>query len=72
MVAHLKELSATIARAPEALVEDPMAGYLEELAQLRDTLDARYHGIKGGHVKPDDVDEAFHRIRTKSEDRRRA
>ncbi|HEY1471449.1 MAG TPA: hypothetical protein VGF61_20590 [Candidatus Acidoferrum sp.] len=69
---RLKELSATTGRAPDDLVEDAMAGYLVELAQIRTTLDRRYDEIKSGRVKPIDGDEAFNRIRTKSEDRRRS
>ncbi len=80
MVVHLKpetesrlrELSATTGRATEDLVEDAMAGYLAELAQIRDTLDERYDDIKSGRVKPIDGEEAFNRIRTKSDSRRRS
>jgi len=80
MVVHLKpetesrlqELSATTGRAPDDLVEDAMAGYLAELSQVRSTLDSRYDDIKSGKVKPIDGEEAFRRIRAKSEDRRRS
>jgi predicted transcriptional regulator len=80
MVVHLKpetesrlrELSATTGRAPEDLVEDAMAGYLAELAKIRDTLGERYDDIKSGRVKPIDGEEAFNRIRTKSDYRRRS
>ena len=69
---RLRELSATTGRAPDELVEDAMAGYLEELAQLRDTLDRRYDEVKSGRVKPLDGEEAFNRLRNKSKDRRRS
>ena len=68
---RLKELSATTGRAPEDLVEDAMAGYLAELAEIRNTLDDRYDEIKDGRVTPIDGEEAFKRIRTRSEHRRR-
>ena len=68
---RLKELSATTGRAPDDLVEDAMAGYLAELARTRKMLDERYNEIKSGQVKPIDGQEAFDRIRTKSEERRR-
>jgi predicted DNA-binding protein len=68
---RLKELSATTGRPPDELVEDAMAGYLAELAQTRKMLDGRYDQIKSGHVEPIDGEEAFNRIRTKSEERRR-
>jgi predicted DNA-binding protein len=67
---RLKELSATTGRAPDELVEDAMAGYLAELAQIRGTLDGRYDEIKSGRVKPIDGEEAFNRIRSKSDRRR--
>jgi predicted transcriptional regulator len=68
---RLQELAATTGRAADELVEDAMAGYLAELAQLRGTLDRRYDEIKGGRVKPLDGEEAFDHLRNKSEDRRR-
>jgi predicted DNA-binding protein len=80
MVVHLKpetesrlqELSATTGRAPEELVEDAMAGYFAELSQVREALDSRYDEIKSGKVKPIDGEEAFRRLRAKSEERRRS
>jgi len=69
---RLKELSATTGRAPEELVEEAMAGYLAELAEIRSTLDDRYDEINDGRVKPIDGEEAFKRIRTRSEHRRRS
>jgi len=69
---RLQELAATTGRPPDELVEDAMAGYLAELGQLRSTLDGRYDDIKSGRVKPIDGDQAFNRLRKKSEDRRRS
>jgi predicted transcriptional regulator len=79
MVVHLKsetesrlqELAATTGRAPEELIEDAMAGYLIELAQVRGILNDRYDEIKSGRVKPIDGDDAFARLKSKSDDRRR-
>ena len=73
MVVHLKpetesrlqELAATTGRAPEELVEDALAGYLAELAQVRSALDERYDDIRGGRVQPVDGEEAFKRLRQK-------
>lgn len=78
MVVHLKaetesrlqELAASSGRAPDELVEDAMAGYLAELAQLRTTLDGRYDEIKSGRVKPIDGEAAFKSLRSRSKDRR--
>lgn len=80
MVVHLKpetesrlrELAATTGRAPDELIEDAMAGYLAELAETRKRLDGRYDEIKNGSVKPIDGEDAFNRIRSKSEERRRS
>jgi predicted transcriptional regulator len=80
MVVHLKpetesrlqELAATTGRAPDELVEDAMTGYLAELTQVRNMLDGRYDDIKSGRVHPVDGDEAFGRLREKSQDRRRS
>ena len=78
MVVHLKpetesrlqELAASTGRAPDELVEDAMAGYLAELAQLRATLDDRYDEIKSGRVKPIDGEAAFDTLRSKRKNRR--
>ena len=49
-----------------------MAGYLAELAQVREMRDSRYDDWKSGRVKPIEGEEAFKRIRGKSEKRRRS
>jgi predicted transcriptional regulator len=67
---RLQELAAKTGRAPDDLVEDAMAGYLQELAQVRDMLDARYDDLKSGRVKAVDGEEAFANLRRKSEERR--
>ena len=67
---RLQELSAKTGRAPDDLVEDAMAGYLQELAQVRETLDNRYDDLKSSRVKPLDGEEAFSRLRRKSEGER--
>lgn len=68
--AKLNQLSAETGRAKEELVQDAMAGYLNELSQVRDTLDSRYHDTKSGRVKPIDGEEAFSRLRQKKTDQR--
>ncbi len=67
---RLQELAAQTGRAPEELVEDAMAGYLQELAQTRGMLDGRYDDIKSGRVKLIDGEKAFAKLRRKSEERR--
>jgi predicted transcriptional regulator len=58
----LKDLATTSGRAPDDIVEDALAGYLEEVASVRETLDSR--------MKPIDGEEAFRTLREKSERRR--
>jgi predicted DNA-binding protein len=70
MAKKLTDLAATTGRGADELVQDALAGYLEELALLRDTLDTRYDDLKGGGVQPIDGEEAFTRLREKSEHRR--
>lgn len=61
----LNDLATSSGRAPEEIVEDALAGYLEEAA-ARKTLDSRYDDLKRGRVKPIDGEEAFRRLREKS------
>ena len=66
----LNELAATSGRAPEDTLEDALAGYLEEAASVRKTLDSRHDDLESGRVKPIDGEEAFRKLREKSERRR--
>jgi predicted transcriptional regulator len=66
----LNDLAATSGRAPDDIVEDALAGYLEEVTSARKTLDSRYDDLKSGRVKPIDGEEVFRRLREKSERRR--
>jgi len=67
---RLQELAQTTGRAPNDLIEDAMAGYLQELAQAREMLDCRYDDLKSGRVKAVDGEAAFAKLRRKSEKRR--
>lgn len=69
---RIQELAAKTGRAADDLVEDAMAGYLHELAQTRDMLDARYDDLKSGHAKTMDGEKAFATLRRKTEERRRS
>ena len=66
----LNELATISGRAPEEIVEDALAGYLEETAAVRQTLDSRYDDLKSGRVKPIGGEEALRRLREKSARRR--
>jgi predicted DNA-binding protein len=67
---RIQELAARTGRAADELVEDAMAGYLEELSQTREMLDSRYDDLKSGRIKPVDGEEAFAALRRKSQERR--
>jgi predicted transcriptional regulator len=67
---RLQELAARSGRAPDELVEDAMAGYLQEVAQTREMLDSRFDDLKSGRVKPVDGEKVFSDLRRKSEQRR--
>src|SRR5262245_48749232 len=54
-------------RAADEFVQDALAGYLEELAQVRSMLDRRYDDIKSGRVKPIDGEAFFERLRQREE-----
>lgn len=64
---RLQELAQKSGRAPDDLIEDAMAGYLEELAQLRTSLDNRYDDLKSGRGETLDGESAFQDLRRKSE-----
>jgi predicted transcriptional regulator len=49
---RLQELATKTGRAPGELIEDAMAGYLQELGEVRGMLDSRYDDLKSGRVKP--------------------
>ena len=59
-------------RSADELVEDAMAGYFDELAQVRETLDRRYDEIKSGSVKLILGDEARARLMDRIHSRRKA
>jgi predicted transcriptional regulator len=67
---RLQELATKSGRAPNDLIEDAMAGYLQDLAQTHEMLDSRYDDLKTGRVKPVDGEEAFANLRRKSKERR--
>ena len=63
---QLSSLAASSGRTPNEIVEDALAGYLEEVAAVRQTLDSRYDDLESGRVKPIDGEEVFRRLREKS------
>jgi predicted transcriptional regulator len=67
---RLQELATKSGRPTSELIEDAMASYLLEVAEVRAMLDGRYEDLKSGGVKPLDGEEAFTRLRQKSKERR--
>ena len=65
---RLNDLATTSGRAPADLVEDALAGYLMELASVRETLDRRYDDLKSGRVKPVDGEEFFEGLRQREDE----
>ena len=59
---RLVELPATSGLAPDELVEDAMAGYLAELAEVRDTLANRYDERASERAKPIDGEAFFENL----------
>jgi len=69
--ARLAQLALKTGRTADDLVEDALAGYLAELAELREKLDGRYDEIKSGRVKPIDGEAFFDDLGRREEDERR-
>ena len=68
----LKDLSAQSGRGTDDLVEDAMAGYVDELLQAGEVLNSRYDDLKSGRVKPIPGDEVEAYFREKSAAARRS
>lgn len=66
----LNALAAESGRRTDELLQDALAAYFDELAQTRDMLDSRYDELKSGKVNPIDGEEAFARLKAKTEAQR--
>ena len=55
----LNDLAAQSGRPADKLVQDAVAGFVDDLAGTREMLDTRYDDIKSGRVKLIPVDEVF-------------
>lgn len=65
---RLNELASRSGRATDELVEDTLAGYLEEVVAVREMLDSRYDDIKSGRVEPVDGEAFFEELRRRESD----
>ncbi len=70
MQAKLDQLATETGRPKDEFVRDAMAGYFDELAQVRDMLNSRYDDIKSGKAKLIPGEEVKARLREKSAARR--
>ncbi|HLY66735.1 MAG TPA: hypothetical protein VKU60_14465 [Chloroflexota bacterium] len=68
--AKLDEWTAQTGRQADELVEEAMAGYFDELSDLRAMLGSRYDDLKSGRVQAIDAAQAVTRLREKSQARR--
>lgn len=65
--AKLNALATETGRAADEFVQDALAGYFEELAEVRGMLDSRYDDIKSGQVKPIDGEAFFESLRQRED-----
>ena len=66
----LHELAAQSGRGTDELLPDALAAYFDELVQTRDMLNSRYDELRSGRVEPIDGEEAFARLKAKTEAQR--
>jgi len=59
----LADIASQAGRPADDLVQDVVAGYVEELAEVRVMLDSRYDDLKSGRVKPIDGETFFEQLR---------
>ena len=65
---RLAELAAKSGRATDDLMEDAMAGYLQELTEAREMLGSRYDDIKSGRVSAIDGEAFFANLRKREDE----
>jgi predicted transcriptional regulator len=68
----LKDLAVQSGRGTDDLVEDALAGYVDELLKVRQMLNNRYDDLKAGRVRPIPGDEVEAYFRQKSAAARRS
>jgi hypothetical protein len=66
----LIDVTTKTGRQIDDLVQEAVAGFVDELTAVRHMLDTRYDDVKSGRVEPVDGEEAFTRLRDKSQSRR--
>lgn len=64
----LNYLAASSGRTADELVQDAVAGLVDELAETREMLDRRYDDLKSGRVKPIDGEPFFESLRQREDE----
>ena len=64
----LNDLAALSGRPADELVQDAVAGLVDELAGTREMLDRRYDDLKSGRVKPIDGEAFFESLRQREDE----
>jgi predicted DNA-binding protein len=72
LLAKVEQWSVETGRPAGELVEDAIAGYFNEVEELRTMLDSRYDEIVSGAVQPLDGVEACRLIRERAKARRKS
>ena len=62
----IDELASASGQSREAFLEDAIAGYVQELEQVRTTLDSRYDDMVNGRVQAVSSEELLDHFRRKS------
>jgi hypothetical protein len=65
---RLNELASRSGLPTDDLMEDAMAGYLQEVTEVRQMLDSRYDDIKCGRVKPVEGEVFFESLRQREDE----
>jgi len=68
----LNDLAAQSGQEPHEVLQDALAGYFDEVAQIREMLNSCYDDLKSGRVKPIPGDEVEAYFREKSAAARRS
>ena len=72
LAAKVEQLSAETGRPAGELVEDAIAGYFAEIAEIRQTLDSRYDDLVSGRVRPIPGEEAYQTLKGRLQTRRKS
>ena len=65
---RLTDLAAQTGRGADELVQDAVAGYMDELSGMRQMLDSRYDDLKSGRVQPIDGEAFFESLRLREDE----